>query len=63
VKTGIQKLLKLLDSPVSSTGQAQSRTSLEYNPAHAGRNDKKVIATQSQLRIISINYLPLTNYD
>ena len=39
-KAGIQKLLKLLDSPVSSTGQAQSRASL-------ARNDKKVIMTQS----------------
>ena len=40
VKTGIQKLLKLLDSPVSSTEQAPRRASL-------ARNDKKVIATQS----------------
>jgi len=30
-KAGIQKLLKLLDSPVSSTGQAQSRASLARN--------------------------------
>ena len=36
----IQKLLIILDSPVSGTGQAQSRASL-------ARNDKKVIATQS----------------
>jgi len=40
VKAGIQKLLKLLDSPVSSTGQALRRASL-------ARNDKMVIATQS----------------
>ena len=32
---------KLLDSPVSSTGQAQSRALLEYDPAYAGRNDIK----------------------
>ena len=41
VKTGIQNMLKILDSPVSSTGQAQSRASLALN-------DKKVITTQSQ---------------
>ena len=41
VKTGIQNLLKLLDSPVSSTGQAHCRASL-------ARNDKKVITTQSR---------------
>ena len=40
VKTGIQNMLIILDSPVSSTGQAQSRASL-------ARNDKKVITTQS----------------
>jgi hypothetical protein len=40
VKTGIQNLLILLDSPVSSTGQAPRRASL-------ARNDKKVIVTQS----------------
>ena len=39
-KVGIQNLLKILDSPVSSTGQAHRRASLEYNPAYAGRNDK-----------------------
>ena len=39
-QAGIQKLLIILDSPVSGTGQAQSRASL-------ARNDKKVIATQS----------------
>jgi len=39
-KAGIQNMLKMLDSPVSGTGQAQSRASL-------ARNDKKVIATQS----------------
>jgi hypothetical protein len=39
-KAGIQNMLKILDSPVSGTGQAQSRASL-------ARNDKKVIATQS----------------
>jgi hypothetical protein len=33
-QAGIQNLLKILDSPVSSTGQAQSRASLV-------RNDKK----------------------
>jgi hypothetical protein len=33
-------MLKILDSPVSGTGQAQSRASLALN-------DKKVIATQS----------------
>jgi len=31
VKAGIQKQLKILDSPVSSTGQAQSRASLARN--------------------------------
>jgi hypothetical protein len=40
-KVGIQNLLKILDSPVSSTGQAQSRASL-------ARNDETVIVTQSQ---------------
>jgi hypothetical protein len=40
VKTDIQKMLKILDSPVSSTRQAQSRVSL-------ARNYKKVITTQS----------------
>ncbi|HOE79934.1 MAG TPA: hypothetical protein PLX58_05595 [Smithellaceae bacterium] len=40
VKTGIQNMLIILDSPVSSTGRAQSRASL-------ARNDKKVITTQS----------------
>ncbi len=39
VKTGIQNMLIILDSPVSSTGQAQSRASLALN-------DKKVIVTQ-----------------
>jgi hypothetical protein len=39
VKTGIQNMLKILDFPVSSTGQAQSRASLALN-------DKKVITTQ-----------------
>jgi hypothetical protein len=36
---GIQNSLKILDSPVSSTGQAQSRASL-------ARNDKNVIVAQ-----------------
>ena len=36
-------MLKILDSPVSGTGQAQSRASL-------ARNDKKVITTQSPKR-------------
>ena len=40
VKTGIQKLLKLLDSPVSSTVQAYRRAAL-------ARNDKILITTQS----------------
>jgi hypothetical protein len=40
VKTGIQNMLKMLDFPASSTGQAQNRASLALN-------DKKVIATQS----------------
>jgi hypothetical protein len=40
VKTGIQKMLNILDSPVSSTGQAHRRAPL-------ARNDKKVITTQS----------------
>jgi hypothetical protein len=40
LKTGIQNILKILDPPVSSTRQAQSRTSLAWN-------DKKVITTQS----------------
>jgi hypothetical protein len=39
-KAGIQNLLKILDSPVSSTGQALRLASLEDNPAYAGRNDK-----------------------
>jgi hypothetical protein len=39
VKTGIQNMLKILDSPVPSTRQAQSRASLALN-------DKKVITTQ-----------------
>jgi|GEM_PF-2195198 len=39
-KAGIQNMLKILDSPVSSTGQAQSRALL-------ARNDQKVITTQS----------------
>jgi hypothetical protein len=41
-QAGIQHLLKILDSPVSSTGQALRRASLEYNPAYAGRNNKIV---------------------
>ena len=41
-QAGIQNLLIILDSPVSSTGQAQSRALL-------ARNDKKVIATQSRI--------------
>jgi hypothetical protein len=40
VKTGIQKLLNILDSAVSSTGQAHRRAPLAWN-------DKKVITTQS----------------
>jgi hypothetical protein len=32
-------IIKILDSPVSRTGQALRRASLEYNPAHAERND------------------------
>ena len=39
VKTGIQDIMKILDSSVSSTGQAQSRSSLALK-------DKKVIKTQ-----------------
>jgi hypothetical protein len=39
-QAGIQNLLIILDSPVSSTGQAHRRASL-------ARNDKKVIVTQS----------------
>ena len=39
-QAGIQNLLIILDSPVSSTGQAQSRASL-------ARNDKNAIVTQS----------------
>jgi hypothetical protein len=38
VKTGIQKLLNILDSVSRSAG---------IYPANAGRNDKKVITTQS----------------
>ncbi len=34
---------KLLDSPVSSTGQDLRRASLEYNPAYAGRNNETLI--------------------
>jgi hypothetical protein len=40
VQTGIQNMLKILDFPVSSTGQAQSR-------AWFALNYKKVITTQS----------------
>jgi hypothetical protein len=39
VKTSIQNMLKILDSPVSSTGQAQSCASL-------ARKDEKVITIQ-----------------
>ncbi len=42
-EAGIQKLLIMLDSPVSGTGQAHRRASL-------ARNDKKVIATHSRRR-------------
>jgi hypothetical protein len=46
-KVGIQNLLKILDSPVSSTGQAHRRTSL-------ARNDETVIATQPLCGIVRL---------
>jgi hypothetical protein len=46
-KAGIQNLLKMLDSPVSSTGQAQRRALLEFIRRMLDGMTKMVIATQS----------------
>ncbi|OGP68471.1 MAG: hypothetical protein A2W27_01835 [Deltaproteobacteria bacterium RBG_16_44_11] len=59
-KAGIQNLLKILDSPVSSTGQALRRALLEFIRRMLDGMTKMVIATQSRKPESSVFWMPDT---